>query len=267
MSIQKGFTVDINQCVGCRSCEVACKLEYDRQAGQGRRRRVIERTVDEGGVIRTFFISLACNHCANPACIAACPNSKAVGVGTSADSALWKDMDGSQSAGLVGVVHYETSHCSGCRRCEWACPWGQPQYDPNLGGAHGLIHKCEMCWQRIAAWKTDHVGEDPCNPTSAAGKADKRRQPACVATCIGRTIYIEDQDPMVASETFNANFDHADSLGRTFYRSGAGDGSAGQDAGDAFGNRGTKYMADHRLTNPAIKVSNKVYKDRTGVDS
>ena len=61
---------------------------------------------------------------------------------------------------------------------------------------------------------------------------------------------------------------------RTFYRSGAGDGTSGQDKGDmdtgeplygnTYGNRGTKYLADHRLTHPALRVCNKLYKKRDG---
>src|SRR3972149_10152678 len=70
---QKGLAVDVNQCVGCRACEVACKVEYALQIGQGRRRRVIEREEVESGKLRAFFTSLACNHCAEPACLKACP--------------------------------------------------------------------------------------------------------------------------------------------------------------------------------------------------
>src|SRR4030067_968248 len=102
MTVQLGWKVDSNACISCRACEVACKVEYDIKAGQGRRRRVVEKTLDESGVVRTFFLSLACNQCENPACIAACPVSKPVGVGVAATSALWKKVDGCDSGGAVG---------------------------------------------------------------------------------------------------------------------------------------------------------------------
>src|SRR3990172_3755187 len=127
MAVQIGWKVDINSCVGCRSCEIACKAEFDLRAGHGRRRRVVERTTEENGSIRTLFTSLACNQCEKPACLAACPVSRPVGIGTANDSALWKDMDGSDSGGVVGVVRVEPKHCIGCRRCEWACPYCSPQ--------------------------------------------------------------------------------------------------------------------------------------------
>ena len=261
-----GFTIDTNQCVGCRSCEVACKTEYAIQAGQGRRRRVIEKTVMEGTDVRTFFISLACNHCDAPACIASCPKSLASGTGTAADSALWKDdAVGSNSNGLGGVVHYEASHCIGCRRCEWACPYGQPQFDPDSG----TIHKCELCYQRIGAWNAEGHGGTITLPSTAMGRADKRRQPACVATCLGRainladlnvaplglgtaqTIDLDDQHPL----TSGAN--HANPTNR-----GTRDYAQAGDAG-----RGSAYLADKGLTTPNVRICNRVYKDRNGVAS
>ena len=328
---QVGFTVDVNQCVSCRACEIACKVEYQRQAGQGRRRRVVERTVDESGKIRTFFISIACNHCVNPACMAACPDStKYIGTtphalvgGSRAGElikAIWKDTTGEYSGGLPGVVRLDKEACIACRRCEWACPWSQPQYDP-FGGGDGIpkVHKCEWCWERVKAWKDDHATEernatipndtsgfdgndvDPSdstkdtagnplcdifNPVTPKGIADKRRQSACTATCLGRTLYSMVVDPEEPVETYGTtagannydNLDYKDYRGRKtgalesrkFYRSGAG--SVGNpDIGDANDyspnpglNRGTKYLADWRLTKPALRICNKVYKTRDG---
>lgn len=257
--MSSGFLIDTNQCVGCRSCEIACKAEYQLQAGQGRRRRVIEKTSVEGSDVRTFFISLACNQCANPACVKACPKSLAAGTGTASNSALWKDTTGAGSAGLIGVVHYEPAHCIGCRRCEWACPYGAPQFDPDAG----YIHKCEMCWQRLAAWKADWgTGSDPYNPPSGAARADKRRNPACVANCIGRAIHAADvpTDASVVAITGGvyAHDDFDDQVGlRNFYAAGT--------TGNGNNDRGAKYLASNALTNPAVRVCNRVYKDRNGV--
>jgi len=272
-----GFTIDTNQCVGCRSCEMACKTEYGIQAGQGRRRRVIDKTVDEGsGNIRTFFISLACNHCDSPACIASCPKSLASGTGTSADSALWKDdASGTNSNGLGGVVHYEASHCIGCRRCEWACPYGQPQFDPDSG----TIHKCELCYQRIGAWKTAHgAGEDPVNPSGGAGSlmvADKRRQPACVATCMGRAISMQNLDIAAGvanigpTGTPTGGIDFADqhplTSGANAVNPSTRNTRAFNEAGDA--GRGSSYLADKGLCAPNVRICNRVYKNRDGVAS
>lgn len=271
-----GWAVDTNQCISCRACELACKAEYQIQAGQGRRRRVIEKTVDETGTIRTFFLSLACNHCNDPACIKACPKSLASGTGTAVNSALWKDTTGVDSAGMVGVVHFTSANCIGCRRCEWACPYGAPQFDPDSG----TIHKCELCFQRRQAWINTHGG-NPDAPVGAAQIGDKRRQPACVATCLGRAIVALSVD----SATVGAdNIGSADSLeyadqytlngsglgDRNFYRAGAGSGSAGDDAvtvlggGVGDGNRGSAYVASTQLTGANLRICNRVYKNKTG---
>ena len=54
--------------------------------------------------------------------------------------------------------------CIGCRRCEAACPYGAPQYDP----ADGLVKKCNMCVDEI----------------------DAGRKPYCVSACMMRVLDI-----------------------------------------------------------------------------
>ncbi len=259
MGVQLGWKVDVNACISCRACEMACKVEYDLKAGQGRRRRVIEKTVEDGSAVRTFFLSLACNHCANPACIAACPKSEAVNVGTSSDSALWKDEFGTSSGGVVGVVRVESSICIGCRRCEWACPYGAPQFNPESG----KIHKCEMCWERISS-TTLH---------------ETRRRGACVATCIGQSIKqdVIDTDPTATYDftpTDRCDLSAVDEnvgshgaegdFGNHIVYSGTGlFASPGTTLGHSAG-RGTDYVADAAMTNPGLKIRNRVYVNSDG---
>lgn len=218
MPVQKGFTINVNQCISCRACEAACKAEYGLNAGQGRRRRVVEKsvaeTVDGRSQVSTFFISLACNHCVNPSCLSACPK-----------GAYTKDTDGSIS-GQVGLVLHDPAKCIGCRRCEWACPYGAPQYNP----ATGKIHKCEGCWQRQAN-TTLHT---------------TIRVPACVATCLTGALAWRNVDTGAASEAWD---DGGGS--ETYVKAGA--------AG-----RGSAYLADATLTNPAVKIRNRVYAKRDG---
>ncbi|MBI4744731.1 MAG: 4Fe-4S dicluster domain-containing protein [Actinobacteria bacterium] len=235
MASQKGFKVNVNRCISCRACEMACKVEYRLAAGEGRRRQVAEKTVDESGKVRTYFVSLACNHCADPACVKACPQ-----------GALTKDTDGTLTGAgtyVKGVVLHDSAKCVGCRRCEWACPYGAPQYNPTTG----KVHKCEMCWQRIAAWKTAHPGGDPYSPAAGAETADKRRLPACVDTCLGSgsagtvnlpALQLTDIDPDVASDG-------------DYVRPGA----SGRGSGD---------LASYTLTNPAVKIKSRVYQKRDG---
>jgi len=74
----------------------------------------------------TYHLSLACHHCARPACLAGCPS-----------AAYEKRPD--------GVVVHRDDRCIGCRYCEMACPFGAPQYDE----LRGIVKKCDLCAHRI----------------------------------------------------------------------------------------------------------------------
>jgi anaerobic dimethyl sulfoxide reductase subunit B len=128
---QKGFFVNMKRCLGCATCQVACKDKLDLDAGEFGRRL----TRYEGGnypAPYVYSVSLACGHCDRPACVAACPA-----------GALTKDKD-------TGLVLLDQDRCSGCRKCEQACPYGAPTYVK----ATGKIMKCNGCKDRLDAGKT-----------------------------------------------------------------------------------------------------------------
>ena len=68
--------------------------------------------------LEMYNITLACQHCENPACVKVCP------VG-----ATYKDEE-------TGVVRQDYDKCIGCRMCMAACPytgvrsfnWEEPRY-------------------------------------------------------------------------------------------------------------------------------------------
>lgn len=72
--------------------------------------------------VRSYHVSMSCNHCIDPICMSHCPN-----------KAIYKND--------VGLVLIDESRCMGCRYCEWACPYGALQLDKNKG----VITKCTMC--------------------------------------------------------------------------------------------------------------------------
>lgn len=101
---QYGFYYDAENCIGCHTCQVACKDVNDLPVGKNFR-TVRTFTTGSGFTPRMYHLSLACNHCAAPACVAAC-----------GDAALAKD-----DAGFVCV---DEAACTGCGDCISACPYG-----------------------------------------------------------------------------------------------------------------------------------------------
>ena len=119
-TVQQGFIYDPTRCVRCRTCEAACKATRD--VAPGLRWRWTEETW-RGAFpdVTRAFLSLSCMHCAEPACLDACPT-----------GAISKTAD--------GVVLVDAEKCNGCRECLPACPYGVPQF-----GGDGLMQKCDYC--------------------------------------------------------------------------------------------------------------------------
>lgn len=153
--LQLGFVHNNVDCIGCRACEMACKDKNGLAAGP-RFRRV---QYIEGGKFPEVFaykVNMSCNHCAEPACLPTCPT-----------GAIWKHKEN-------GVVDIDSTLCIGCRRCEAACPYGAPQFDP----ADGLVKKCNMCIDEL----------------------ESGRKPYCVMACMMRVLDIGPIDKIRAGQ-------------------------------------------------------------------
>jgi DMSO reductase iron-sulfur subunit len=122
------FVFDANTCTGCQACQLACVIENDLEPESGWRQ---VHTFNERRLpgIPLFHLSLACNHCAEPACLEACP-------------ALVYSRDTA-----TGAVLIDRDRCIGCRYCSWACPYDAPRFD----AARGVMTKCTFCNDRIHA--------------------------------------------------------------------------------------------------------------------
>ena len=136
--MQYGFYFNGRRCTGCKTCALACKDFHDlspdvafRQVyeyGGGTWRR------DRAGALSqdcfAYNVSVACNHCSNPACVRVCPT-----------GAMHKD-----DRGLVAV---DDQRCIGCGYCALSCPYRAPKVDREAG--HSA--KCDGCGARVAEGK------------------------------------------------------------------------------------------------------------------
>ena len=68
--------IDLERCIGCKSCEAACKQEHG--LGPGEYRNKVVWLGDANGAALDF-LTVTCQHCERPACLRACPvNPKAI---------------------------------------------------------------------------------------------------------------------------------------------------------------------------------------------
>ena len=120
------MVIDQERCVGCQSCGVACKSEWDVPNGQARTRiRPVGLRGEYPNFTSAFFVS-QCNQCERPTCIPACPT-----------GATWQEAN--------GAVRVNRDVCIGCGSCVAACPYGARYVD----GERGVADKCDFCAPRL----------------------------------------------------------------------------------------------------------------------
>lgn len=147
-----GFVFDATRCTGCKTCALACKdvnglpcdvafrqvYEYegsggaDVGAGSTPGASPQAWTRDENGAWHVdayvYYVSLACNHCADPACMRVCPT-----------AAMHRND--------LGFVTVDEHRCVGCGYCALSCPYHAPHLDRELGRSV----KCDGCTERVRA--------------------------------------------------------------------------------------------------------------------
>jgi anaerobic dimethyl sulfoxide reductase subunit B len=148
---QYAFYFDGTRCTGCKTCVFACK-DYNNLEVGFNYRKVYEYTggetmVDSSGCYDStcfsYYLSMACNHCEDPACTKVCPT-----------GAMHKDTQ-------TGIVSVDASKCIGCGYCHMACPYNAPKVDRTKG--HSV--KCDACQTLLAK------GERPACVTACPARA------------------------------------------------------------------------------------------------
>ena len=185
MSTGEGTRIfpDVEACIDCGGCVVACKRTWDVPADE---QRISIATMLEGqeaaeglnansaGALNQgkspgeTSIPMQCYHCENAPCVSVCP----------VDSLVKKEN---------GFVEVRDELCVGCQYCLSACPFGAPQFPDSdsgaarLFGTGGTMDKCTMCEERQDVGKGPACAEE-CSTDAIlvgsageiAGELDKR---------------------------------------------------------------------------------------------
>lgn len=117
--MSKIIYMDLNRCIYCRACEVACEREH-------------------GGVCNMFVtlledrvsVPLSCRHCEKSPCVEVCPS-------------------GAMEKTEEGVVLQYTTKCIGCKMCAMVCPFGII----NIDEIDRVVKKCDLCIHRLKEGK------------------------------------------------------------------------------------------------------------------
>ncbi|MGA2347278.1 MAG: 4Fe-4S dicluster domain-containing protein [Candidatus Sulfotelmatobacter sp.] len=131
MATTAAILVDITKCIGCRSCEQACKQLHGFPMTSEPKLSPTALTIveDHSEDHSDRFVRRMCMHCQDPACASAC-------------------LVGALKKTPAGPVTYDASKCIGCRYCLVACPFSVPRYEWTK--LVPFVKKCDLCAARLA---------------------------------------------------------------------------------------------------------------------
>lgn len=125
-----GLVFDLERCIGCHACTVACKAENGIERGSWIRVEMLDgQPLDTARgkfpEVTMHYLPFTCMHCQEAPCLDSCPV-----------EAIYQRDD--------GVVVLDAAKCNGCQACLTACPYGVILWDETSQ----LATKCHLCTHR-----------------------------------------------------------------------------------------------------------------------
>ncbi|SMB98051.1 prokaryotic molybdopterin-containing oxidoreductase family, iron-sulfur binding subunit [Thermanaeromonas toyohensis ToBE] len=185
-----GMVIDLDRCVGCRTCMVVCKSHnaqppgtwWNRVFTPGSREHQVPTL--QKGQPQMYFLPVACQMCDNPPCQKVCP----VGATYTDD---W------------GRVQVDLERCIGCRYCLAACPYQVRQFNwenpKKAKRKAGYMEGYEYGYPFPHRDKNGRLVYTPNRPKGVVEKCtfcvqytDNGEKPICVQACPARARFFGD---------------------------------------------------------------------------
>ena len=99
------IVVDLDRCIGCHGCEIACKNENEVELGSFWNKVVQVGPFGDYPHLHQYFLPVMCQQCDDSPCTHVCPT-----------GASYRDGN--------NVVLIDREKCIGCKYCMMACPYG-----------------------------------------------------------------------------------------------------------------------------------------------
>ncbi|HZK57333.1 MAG TPA: 4Fe-4S dicluster domain-containing protein [Clostridia bacterium] len=156
MAKRYGMVLDLDRCIGCYTCVVACKMQHGTRPGVDYNQVKRIEWGEYPDAKQRFGLTM-CMHCEDAPCAKACP------VG-----AIYTTEEG------VVLTDYDT--CVGCGACAQACPYGQRYIvSDDVTSFEGVV----LPFEEEAAKRLD-VAE---SCTFCYGRAKAGEKPICTVHC------------------------------------------------------------------------------------
>ena len=186
-----GLVIDLDTCVGCHACAVACKqwntsgttgplTDYDPYGSAPSGvwfNRIRSFEVDQYPNNETVHFPMSCMHCETAECVTVCPT-----------GASYKRPED-------GIVLVDQDKCMGCKYCMMACPYGArysvseyESYFPEGLPINDYEKHCIQVWEQKSGCGVS-TKCDFCVDRRAEGK-----EPACVQACSAKARVFGDLD-------------------------------------------------------------------------